>query len=1242
MKLTVVLLVFTSLVFNVQAKCKMRSECADVGGFPKPCPVDHEALPITDGLSPAEAEEIVNILALRCPTLALDDDGELKPYNEILTCCDDVQLRKMSESLTLAEGVLGRCPACFRNFIRQICEMNCSPDQSTYVDVEVETTTDGTNTEYVNVINFRMYEEFMEDAFSSCSGVLIPQTGLPAVNMMCGNAAVCNAEAWFGFTGDTVQNPLTPVTVNFLKWPTPEDSMSVRAPPCNETLPGDLPCSCVDCLATCPVGSEPYDPPMCTVLGLNCFAFSTAIVFFIITVTIFSILTLIDYKRTRNMESKPPVSEPQNVNKLIELFQKLFSEVGVISASHPAVILMLTSWVTFTMLYGALNINLTANPLELWSSPDARGRQELDYFNSRFGPFYRAAQVYLTIDLETFEVNNVTYGPAFRVEALEELVKLEDAIINIGRAEGGVVLEEVCYAPNRLPGASPDLSHCVSMSVGTYLGTQRNNINNDTYLNNIQNCLNNHYNFDCLASWGGGAEPEITFGGYDDDILTANTLLINFPLTNQLLEEALQPVLDWEAKFIELLFDYEANWKADFVTVAFGTERSIEDEIQRVSVAEAVPIAISYVIMFIYVVVALGNIRSWKTYFVDSKIMVAVGSIIIVLNSILCAMGVMGYLGITVTLFAINVIPFFVLSVGIDNVFLMVNTLQDIQSNPKQFDDYKENMSYSKKRNFVFKKMLMKVGPSMFVASVTQITCFALGALTKFPAIVTFAIFASIALGFLFVFQVTTVIALLSIDYKRATQNRFDILCCIQKKILNDDDPLNSEAPFKSVTQRLMEPYSKFIVDWRVKICVAILFMGMASASVVMIPHIEVGLDQEMALPLDSYVYKYLVAVSNYLKIGPPVYFVLKSGLNFSDVDHQNAICGGQLCHDNSLATQIFLASLHSDVTYIARSSNSWLDDFVDWSGLYGACCKYNTTNNGFCQSMDNAPECSYCTIERNEWSNGLRPHPEAFERYIPFFLQDAPTEICNKGGLASYAGSVNYLLDSEGRATVHDTNFMAYHTTLTTSYDYITAIYYAYEISGNITRAIKENTGLDVEVFPYSVFYVFFEQYLTIWKDSFLTIVYCIAGAIFFNLLASGFSFTTTFTVMFTAILVVVNMMGIMYIWDIPLNAVSNMNLIVSIGIAVEFCSHTAYAFMTSKCPPRDRVEDAIQSVGATIITGITFTNIPIIVLAFSYTEVIEVFFFRMFFSIVTLSFLHGMIFYPVLLSYVSNFISK
>lgn len=1232
--ITVFIILF--LRWGADGKCVFRGECIEIGGHMKPCPVDSEPTPVLENLTGEESEELIEILESRCPTLVYDDEGNRKPNDQILTCCDPIQVVKLSENLMLADGILGRCPTCLRNFARQICEMNCAPDQARFVNVSTEVASDGTV--YVNEINYRVHEPFMLGAHASCSGVVVPQTGLPAINLMCGNAVICDADAWFGFTGDTENNPMAPVQVNFLRWPTEEDSMNAYAPHCNETTQDDLPCSCVDCTALCPTGNEPTLPEICTVLNVNCVGFSVGITFFVISVTIFTTLTLLEYRRMKN--DKPKVIQAQEITKFTKFFQMLFSKIGVFSAANPILVIMLTSWLVAAMIYGAVSVNLTSNPIELWAASNSRSRQELDYFNTRFGPFYRVAQVFLRFSgLESFDVDNVTYGPAYRIEAIRELVKVEDAILDIGRGNGGVTLEQVCYAPNRARGSEQRLDQCVSMSVSVYLGEDRNDINENTYLARIQSCLNNFFAFNCMASWGGGSEPEITFGGFEgDNILAADTLLINFPVTNFLLEEDLRPVLEWEQSFLNLMHDYEANWKSDFVEVAFAAERSIEDEIRRVSVAEAVPIAISYIIMFIYVTFALGNIRYLKTCLIDSKIMVALGSILVVLLSIVCALGVMSYTDFTTTLLAINVIPFFVLSVGIDNVFLMVNTIHDIECKLKEYADYNENFSFEKRRRFIFEKMMTSVGPSMFVSSITQVTCFSIGVITNFPAVRTFAVFASLSLSFLFIFQITTVVAILSLDYKRVAQHRLDVICCVQKKILNDDDPLNSNRPYESMIKRLMIPYSKFIVNWKVKIIVSIVFMFAVSMSTILIPQLEVGLDQEMALPVDSYVYRYLQAVADLLRIGPPVYFVLKNGLNFTDPEHQNVVCGGQLCYDDSLTTQIFLAAQHKEITYISQSSNSWIDDFIDWTNLFGTCCKYNTTDNAFCPSIDNSPECSFCSISRNEWANGLRPSVEAFERYIPFFLQDEPTDSCNKGGLASYSGSVNYVLDAEGRATVHDTKFMAYHNALSTSFDYITAIKYGYEISNNITEAIKKHTGIDVEVFPYSVFYVFFEQYLTMWGDTFKSLAYCLLGALAINLFASGFNILTTFAVIFTSVLVLVNMMGIMYIWNIPLNAVSCVNLIVSIGIAVEFCSHTAYAYATSSRPPNERVEHAIQQVGSTVITGITFTNIPIVVLAFSYTEIIEVFFFRMFFSLVILGFLHGMVFLPVLLSYLND----
>ena len=54
------------------------------------------------------------------------------------------------------------------------------------------------------------------------------------------------------------------------------------------------------------------------------------------------------------------------------------------------------------------------------------------------------------------------------------------------------------------------------------------------------------------------------------------------------------------------------------MSVAFSSERSIEDELQRESQAEVITVVISYAVMFVYIAVALGHFRSIKTLLVSS------------------------------------------------------------------------------------------------------------------------------------------------------------------------------------------------------------------------------------------------------------------------------------------------------------------------------------------------------------------------------------------------------------------------------------------------------------------------------------------------------------------------------------------------------------------------------------------------------------------------------------------------
>lgn len=54
--------------------------------------------------------------------------------------------------------------------------------------------------------------------------------------------------------------------------------------------------------------------------------------------------------------------------------------------------------------------------------------------------------------------------------------------------------------------------------------------------------------------------------------------------------------------------------------------------------------------------------------------------------------------------------------------------------------------------------------------------------------------------------------------------------------------------------------------------------------------------------------------MADLLSTGPPVYFVLKPGLDYMDEKQQNFVCGGVNCNQDSMYTQIYLASKYPDL----------------------------------------------------------------------------------------------------------------------------------------------------------------------------------------------------------------------------------------------------------------------------------------------------------------------------------------
>ncbi|EFN76025.1 Niemann-Pick C1 protein [Harpegnathos saltator] len=917
-----------------------------------------------------------------------------------------------------------------------------------------------------------------------------------------------------------------------------------------------------------------------------------------------------------------------------KIFQKFFFVWGRVFATYPIIALFTISYVIVGLSYGIGYLAVTVNPIEIWAAPDSRARMEKDYYDTRFQPFYRTEQIYIKpVGLDKIKHHTTTgvleFGPVFNKDFLLAVFELQKKVLQLGQ-ETDEGLEKICYAPVQSDFTGPvTLDLCTVQSVWGYFQNDIDLFNNTiisgeyvvNYLDHLYSCMQNALNPRCLAPYKGPIIPAITIGGFlkegefqydSDDYIKATGLTLTFLVKNSLKQEKLAPVLKWEQRFLDFMAKWVNDGRPEFMDVAYSTERSIQDELDRTSKAEVWTMVISYLLMFVYISIALGKS--------ESRIVLSVGGIVIVIASVACSLGVFGYIGVPTTLLTIEVIPFLVLAVGVDNIFILV---QNYQRNPRHNDEtIAEHLG----------RVLAAVGPSMLLTSMSEFFCFLIGAFSSMPAVNTFAMYASLSILINFLLQITAFIALLSLDSARYEENRLDVLCCVrtEKSLKVEDRPGLIHVLFERY-------YTPFLMKTPTRVVVTVIFVAVLVTHVAVIPEIEIGLNQKLSMPEDSYVLKYFQYMEDLLSMGPPVYFVLTEGLNYSKREVQNVICGGQGCRSDSLYTQIYSAASQSSISYLSKAASSWIDDYLDWSTI-DECCKYFPSNGSFCPHDNGKYWCTNCEIPTIK----SRPTEWGFRKYIPYFLSDIPDGECAKGGRAAYFDALNYYYDEFGLTDVGDSYFMGYHTPLKKSSDWYESLRSARIISDKITNMINDAklSNRKVKLFPYSVFYVFYEQYLTIWYETLVSISLTLAVIFVVTLILTGFSLFSAFVVVLTVLMIVVNLGGLMYWWNISLNAVSLVNLVMAAGISVEFCSHIVHTYITSTATSSlSKASATLSIMGTSVFSGITLTKfVGIVVLAFAKSQIFKVFYFRMYLGIVLFGAAHGLIFLPVLLSFIGK----
>ncbi|MCO5561435.1 hypothetical protein L7F22_015056 [Adiantum nelumboides] len=163
-----------------------------------------------------------------------------------------------------------------------------------------------------------------------------------------------------------------------------------------------------------------------------------------------------------------------------------------------------------------------------------------------------------------------------------------------------------------------------------------------------------------------------------------------------------------------------------------------------------------------------------------------------------------------------------------------------------------------------------------------------------------------------------------------------------------------------------------------------------------LIARISPGLEQQVALPRDSYlqIYKhffliiisafcalkwllelivsdciqgYFDNITEHLRVGPP----------FSSSNQTNLLCSIRQCSPTSLLNEISRAAESPEKSFIAKPAASWLDDFLVWMSpdAFGCCWKF--LNGSYCPPDDQAnkatisfqitPACPFLVLQNHQ-----------------------------------------------------------------------------------------------------------------------------------------------------------------------------------------------------------------------------------------------------------------------------------
>ena len=417
-------------------------------------------------------------------------------------------------------------------------------------------------------------------------------------------------------------------------------------------------------------------------------------------------------------------------------------------------------------------------------------------------------------------------------------------------------------------------------------------------------------------------------------------------------EDFSEEITDWEKQFFNAVKGL--NRSSYCGEIFHTTGRSIVDSIAETIESDIKLIVVTFTVMISFACLMLGKCLNPST----GHSLLAMSGMLSVTFGIMAGFG-LSMFAQTPYVSIVGILPFLVIGVGIDDMFIIVDELDRVhpdQTIPKRLG-----------------MVMRRVGPAITMTTMTDLLAFAVGTTSIFPSVVYFCTYAALSMAFAFFFLVTIFVAFMTYDCKRMNAGRSDMVPCLRvpascKGNRRWDEPQTSNKIMVLWGKLLMKPIVKGLV---IIVSTCLLVIGICGTN-----FINEEFDRRDIAKDGSEFIKFLDASEAYFTEDTKVDIILESGVNYSDFYTQQKIRNLTNIVENnrfyrpvvvSWLTEFLKNSASKGVSTNSTKFFASLQAFLDSYPKFRSDVVFSTDNSSIASSR------LYCFIKQSTSSVTLR-----------------------------------------------------------------------------------------------------------------------------------------------------------------------------------------------------------------------------------------------------------------------------